>query len=67
MQSGDALRTDEGVLTTHTAWEVLRPRLVFFPMTGVPKCSGLVRGSWSKVYVGEQKEVNKCRMNEKHE
>ena len=33
-------------LATHTACEERRPpRLLFLPMTGVPKCSGLVSGS----------------------
>lgn len=41
----------EGGHVTHTACEERRPpRLDFFPMTGVPKCSGLVSGSWSSVW-----------------
>lgn len=34
---------------THTGLD-RRPRLPFLPMTGVPKCSGLVRGSLSRVW-----------------
>jgi len=49
----------ERTANTHTAWEDLLPRFVFFPMTGVPKCSGLVRGSWSKVCYRERENQGK--------
>lgn len=38
---------------THIGLE-RRPRLPFFPMTGVPKCSGLVSGSLSSVCGGRK-------------
>lgn len=38
---------------THIGFD-RRPRLPFLPMTGVPKCSGLVRGSLSSVCTGEK-------------
>ena len=34
---------------THTGREDLLPLFVFFAITGVPKCSGFVKGSWSSV------------------
>lgn len=37
---------------THTGFD-RRPRLPFLPMTGVPKCSGLVSGSLSSVCAGK--------------
>lgn len=38
---------------THIGFD-RRPRLPFLPMTGVPKCSGLVRGSLSSVCTGDK-------------
>lgn len=40
---------------THIGLE-RRPRLPFLPMTGVPKCSGLVRGSLSSVCRGDKQQ-----------
>lgn len=48
----NSLKQNQKNKLTHTAWEErLPPRLDFFPMTGVPKCSGFVNGSWSSVWV----------------
>lgn len=49
---------------THIGLE-RRPRLPFLPMTGVPKCSGLVRGSLSSVCGGQttQPQHKKAKMN----
>lgn len=49
---------------THIGLE-RRPRLPFLPMTGVPKCSGLVRGSLSSVCGGQttQPQHEKAKMN----
>lgn len=46
---------------THIGLE-RRPRLPFFPMTGVPKCSGLVRGSLSSVCGGRNQHSLSTRM-----
>lgn len=43
-----------GGWSTHTGFD-RRPRLPFLPMTGVPKCSGLVSGSLSSVCAGKDK------------
>lgn len=40
---------------THIGFD-RRPRLPFLPMTGVPKCSGLVRGSLSSVCRGDKQQ-----------
>lgn len=40
---------------THIGFD-RRPRLPFLPMTGVPKCSGLVRGSLSSVCKGDKQQ-----------
>lgn len=40
---------------THIGFDRL-PRLPFLPMTGVPKCSGLVRGSLSSVCGGDEQQ-----------
>lgn len=45
---------------THTGREDLLPLLDFFPITGVPKCSGLVSGSWSSVYIEKQETKLVC-------
>lgn len=39
---------------THMGLERRPPRFLFLPMTGVPKCSGLVRGSRSSVWKMKQ-------------
>lgn len=44
---------------THTGLD-RRPRLPFLPMTGVPKCSGLVRGSLSRVCTGDKDLMCRC-------
>lgn len=43
--------------STHTGFD-RRPRLPFLPMTGVPKCSGLVSGSLSSVCVREMGKLH---------
>lgn len=50
-------------INTHIGLE-RRPRLPFLPMTGVPKCSGLVRGSLSSVCGGcKQQRLNARRQS----
>jgi len=46
----DIKGNQQSTIKTHTGSEDLLPLLDFFPITGVPKCSGLVSGSWSSVY-----------------
>lgn len=38
-------------VNTHIGREDLLPLFVFFAITGVPKCSGFVNGSWSSVWI----------------
>lgn len=44
--------------STHTGFD-RRPRLPFLPMTGVPKCSGLVSGSLSRVCAGKMGKLDR--------
>lgn len=50
---------------THTGLD-RRPRLPFLPMTGVPKCSGLVRGSLSRVCTGDKDFKCRCLKKKKN-
>lgn len=44
--------------STHTGFD-RRPRFPFLPMTGVPKCSGLVSGSLSSVCAGKMGKLDR--------
>lgn len=56
----DAKGKQESTIKTHTGREDLLPLLDFFPITGVPKCSGLVSGSWSSVYMEKEETKLVC-------
>jgi len=45
MLAEDTKGKEQSTNKTHTGREDLLPLLDFFPITGVPKCSGLVSGS----------------------
>lgn len=54
------LKEKQNTLKTHTGRDDLLPLLDFFPITGVPKCSGLVSGSWSSVYMEKGEITRVC-------